>query len=79
MENQAHIKKIKTPEGVVLSYFQEPGKPPKLHSLQGPAIKYPKEIKKKDVYAIYGREMTKRDWLLLKNDSKVLVPLPEYI
>lgn len=73
-----YIKKIKTPDGTHLSYFQEPGKVPKLHSLTGPAIKYPKGLKKKDVYAIFGREMTKAEWLTLKNDSKVLVPLPEY-
>jgi hypothetical protein len=79
MSNHTLIKKIKTPEGVLLSYFQEPGKNPKLHSLTGPAIKYPKSEKKKDVYAIYGREMSKREWLTLKNDSKVITPLPEYV
>lgn len=79
MEDRTQIKKLRTPDGTVINYFQEPGKQPKLHSILGPAIKYPKSAKKRDVYAIYGREMSKKEWLILKNDSKVLSPLPENI
>jgi hypothetical protein len=79
MSESSYIKKVKTPEGTVLSLYQEPGKNAKLHSLAGPAIKYPKDSKKKDVYAIYGREMSKREWLILKNDSKVITPLPDML
>lgn len=78
-EKGTTIKKIKTPDGVIITYYCEPGKAPKLHSLDGPAIKYPRGSKKKDVYAIYGREMDKKDWLSYKNDSKVTKPLPEYL
>ena len=77
--SDVNIKKIKTPDGTTICLFQEPGKSAKLHSMSGPAIKYPKAMKKKDVYAIYGREMSKREWLTLKNDSKVLSPLPDSV
>ena len=72
----SHIKKMKTPSGEVISYFIEPGKAPKLHSITGPAIKFPKDAKKKDVYALFGREMSKKEWSTLKNDAKVLFPPP---
>lgn len=77
MENKSYTKKIKTPDGTVLSYFYEPGKTPKLHCIQGPAIKYPKSIEKADIYAIFGKEMSKREWFALKNLSKVTEALPE--
>lgn len=77
MKDTSYIKKIKTPEGAILSYFHEPGKNPKLHSITGPAIKYPKSIQKEDVYAIYGQELSKEEWTELKNDSKVINPLPD--
>lgn len=73
-----YIRKLTTPDGAIVSMFHEPGKSPKLHSITGPAIKYPKAACKKDIYAIYGKELTKREWLTLKNDVKVQTPLPEY-
>jgi len=80
MQGPNYLKKIKTPDGTIIStYIEEEGMPGKLHSMTGPAIKYPKAQKKKDVYAIYGREMTKKEWLILKNDAKVITPLPERV
>jgi hypothetical protein len=73
--SSSYIKKLKTPEGTQITMFQEPGKTAKLHSLEGPAIKYPRASKKKDVYAIYGREMSKQEWTTTKNDTKVTIPL----
>lgn len=64
-------KTFKTPEGVQVSTFQPSGQKPQLHSLDGPALKYPKSMKKQDEYIIYGTPYTKDRWLELKNDFKV--------
>ena len=77
--NESYTRKIKTPDGAILTMFVEPGKNAKLHSLTGPAIKYPKGSDKRDVYAIYGKEMTRREWTILKNDSKITTPLPDNV
>lgn len=79
MGKESYMKKIKTPDGAIVHLYVEDGQMAKLHNMAGPAIKYPKAAKKKDVYAIYGREMSKKEWLTLKNDSKVLSPLPERV
>lgn len=65
------FKTIKTPEGVVLHVFTEPGKNAKPHSLEGPAIKYPKSMKRVDEYFIYGIKYTKTQWEELKETTKV--------
>ena len=62
---------LKSPDGVILHAFIEPGKPAVPHSLDGPAIRYPKSLKKQDEYYIYGIKYSKDRWLELKNDSKV--------
>lgn len=65
---------FKTPEGTQISTYQAEGsKNPTFHSLDGPAIKYPKSMKKPDEYYIYGIKYTKERWLELKNDVKVIV------
>jgi hypothetical protein len=51
---QSEFKTIKTPDGVVLHVYKEPGKNSVPHSTDGPAIKYPKAMKKADEYFIYG-------------------------
>lgn len=65
-------KTFKTPEGVQVSTYQQQGKNPTFHSLDGPAIKYPRSMKKPDEYYIYGIPYTKDRWLELKNDVKVI-------
>lgn len=62
---------FKTPDGRQVSIFQPTGEQPQLHSLDGPAIKYPKSMKKQDEYYIYGIPYSKERWLELKNDVKV--------
>jgi len=65
------FKTIKTPDGVVLHTYTAPGKKPVPHSLDGPAIKYPKDSKRKDEYFIFGVAYSKDKWTELKDDSKV--------
>jgi hypothetical protein len=62
---------FKTPEGVQVSTFQPTGQQTQFHSLDGPALKYPKSMNKKDEYFIYGIPYSKDRWLELKNDAKV--------
>ncbi len=68
---ESAFKTLKSPDGVILQAYIAPGKPAVPHSLEGPAIKYPKEMKKTDEYYIYGIKYSKEKWLELKNDSKV--------
>ena len=68
---QSEFKTIKTPDGVILHVFKQPGKNPIPHSLDGPAIKYPKTMKRVDEYFIYGVKYTKDKWLEAKNTTKV--------
>jgi len=65
------FKTYKSPDGTILHVYLAPGKPSVPHSLDGPAIKYPKGSKKQDEYYIYGIKYTKEKWTELKNDSKV--------
>ena len=44
----------------------------KLHSWEGPALKYPKEAGKKPEYYIYGIQYSKEKWLELKNGGEGL-------
>lgn len=68
---QTVTKTFKKPDGTVLHVLQPSGKNAILHSLEGPAIKYPKSLKKENEYYIYGRQYSKEKWLEAKNDSKV--------
>jgi len=68
---QSVFKTIKTPDGIVLHTYKEPGKTAVPHSLEGPAIKYPKSMKKQDEYFIYGVKYSKDSWLEAKNVTKV--------
>ena len=68
---QTQFKSLKTPDGTVIHTFTEPGKNPVPHSYDGPAIKYPKSLKKSDEYFIFGIKYTKEQWLEAKNSAKV--------
>ena len=54
-------KILKTPEGVKISYFDN-----KLHSWDVPAIRYPKAMKKKDEYYLYGIRYEAEEWKEMK-------------
>lgn len=69
--NQSQFRTIKTPDGIVMHIFQEPGKNSVPHSLDGPAIKYPKTMKKTDEYFIYGVKYSKDKWTEAKASAKV--------
>ena len=69
--NQSTTKTIKTPDGRTLHLFQATGKNAVLHSTDGPAVKYPKSMKKLDEYYIYGMQYSKEKWLELVNQTKV--------
>ena len=76
-QESSRIKSFKTPEGIKISTYISQGKKPTYHSLEGPAIKYPKHMKKSDEYFIYGIPYSKERWLELKNDVKVTTnPFP---
>lgn len=68
---QNSFKTIRTLEGITLKLYREEGKNPILHSLDGPAIKYPKGMKRPDEYYIYGIPYTKKRWEETKESSKV--------
>jgi hypothetical protein len=75
--NLNRYRTFKTPEGKQISIFTPTNGQPQFHSLDGPAIKYPRSIKKPDEYFIYGIRYTKEKWLELKNDVKVTTnPFP---
>jgi hypothetical protein len=65
------FKTFKTPDGIQISTFCEPDKKPVFHSLDGPAMRYPKAMKKVDEYYIYGIKYTKTKWEEAKDDAKV--------
>lgn len=65
------FKTLRTVEGTVMHLFCQPGKNPVPHSIDGPAIKYPKSAKRSDEYFIYGVKYSKDKWLEAKNDVKV--------
>jgi hypothetical protein len=68
---RSEFKTIKTPDGVVLHVYKEPGKNSVPHSIDGPAIKYPKAMKKADEYFIYGIKYSKSKWEEMKETTKV--------
>ena len=51
------IKTLTTSDGTKMSYFNG-----KLHSYDGPAIKFPEGSGKKDQYFVYGIEHTQKQW-----------------
>jgi hypothetical protein len=45
-----------------------------LHNWEGPAVIYPKEMKKKDEYHVYGIQHTKDEWKEAKRDWNGVSP-----
>ena len=56
-------RKIKSPDGIIRIIFDS-----KLHSWDEASIQYPKEMKKKDEYYLYGIQKTKDEWLEARRD-----------
>jgi hypothetical protein len=70
MSNQDYKTRIlKTPEGTTISYFDG-----KLHSWEGPSIKYSRETKKKPEYYLYGFQYTKDEWIEARRDRNGVPP-----
>lgn len=72
MRTYTYTKTIKTVCGKTISYFQKEGEVAKMHSLEGPAIIYPKEEKKAPDYYVYGVKYPKARWLDLKAQHKTV-------
>lgn len=62
-------RKLKSPDGTIRIIFDG-----KLHSWDEAAVQYPKEIKKKDEYYVYGIQYTKDQWLEAKRDTNGVPP-----
>ena len=60
---------IKTPEGVKITIFDN-----KFHSWDTAAIRYPKSLKKKDEYYLYGISRTKEEWIEFRQDRNGVAP-----
>lgn len=62
-------KKIKSPDGIIRIIFDS-----KLHSWDEASVQYPKEMKRKDEYYLYGIQYTKDQWLETKRDRNGVPP-----
>lgn len=69
MSQDYKSRKIKSPDGVTRIIFDG-----KLHSWDSPSIQYPKEMKRKDEYYLYGIQYTKDQWLEQKRDRNGVPP-----
>ncbi len=67
---QSPTKTIKTTDGRTIQTIKV-GEKTLFHSMDGPAIKYPKSMKQQDEYYIYGHQYTKEKWLEAVEDVKV--------
>ena len=56
-EEKIKEKKVIKNDGTIAYIFEG-----KIHSWEGPALIFPKEMKKKDEYYIYGIQYTKEQW-----------------
>lgn len=65
---------MKTTCGKTISYFQYEDGVCKAHSLDGPAIIYPKEEGKASEYYVFGIKYNKAQWQELVNQHKAVVP-----
>jgi len=72
MRTQTITRTINTTCGKIISYFQKDGEVAKMHSMEGPALIYPKEEKKASEYFIYGIKYSKSKWQELVNQQKVV-------
>lgn len=69
MSKDYKTKTITSPDGIKRTIFDN-----KLHSWENAAIQYPKDMKKKDEYYLYGMQYTKDEWLEQKRDTNGVPP-----
>jgi hypothetical protein len=69
MSRDYKTKIITSPDGIKRTIFDN-----KLHSWEGPALVFPKDMKKKDEYYLYGMQYTKDEWLEQKRDTNGVPP-----
>jgi hypothetical protein len=63
-------KTVKTPDGTVFHLYTDENGKSKPHCQTGPAVIYPKSIKKPDEYYIYGIKYEYPKWLELSRIAK---------
>ena len=68
-ENEFKTKIFTSPDGIKRTIFDG-----KLHSWDEPSVVYPKEMKKKDEYYLYGIQKTKDEWLEARRDRNGIPP-----
>ena len=68
-------KSMKTVCGKTITYTQVDGQNPKPHSLDGPAIIYPKEEMRADEYYLHGVKYSKADWQSIVSQYKNVDPI----
>lgn len=68
-ENTFKLKTITTKDGVKMTMFDG-----KLHNWDEPSVIYPKEMKKKDEYYLYGFKKTKDEWQEARRDREGMSP-----
>lgn len=64
------MRTINTVCGKTVTYLQDPGQNPKMHSITGPALIYPENEKKSPEYYLFGVKYSKQQWQELINASK---------
>lgn len=69
MNKDFKTRTLTTPNGIKVTYFNQ-----QLHNWDGPSIKYPKNIKKKNEYHLYGIPYSKEDWMELRKDRNGVPP-----
>lgn len=71
MRTTTVIRTMKTACGKTITYQQETGKVGKIHSVEGPALVYPKEEGKSAEYYLNGIKYSKSTWQSLISQQKV--------
>jgi hypothetical protein len=69
MKNEFQTRRLKSPDGILRIIFDN-----KLHSWEEAALQYPKDMKKKDEYYLYGIQYTKDEWLEQRRDRNGVSP-----
>jgi len=72
MKTQTIVRTIKTVCGKTITYFQKDEEVAKMHSMECPALIYPKDDKKASEYYIFGIRYSKSKWQELVNQHKAV-------
>ena len=68
-KKEFQTKTFTSPDGVKRTIFDG-----KLHCWEHAAVQYPKEMKQKDEYYLYGFQYTKDEWLEQRRDRNGVPP-----